>query len=45
LGEALLALRAGLGGVDLTEPARRQVPADWRRVMAGDDDDDEHLRL
>ena len=44
-GTLLLAeLRAGLGGVDLTDPARRHV---YRRVPPGDDvDDDEgHLRL
>ena len=38
LGDALLALRTDLGGVDLTEPARLQVAADCRRV-AGDDDE------
>ena len=40
-GEGLLALRIDLGGVDLTDPARLQ---DWRCV-AGDDDDEGHLRL
>jgi len=42
LGDALLALRTDLGGVDLTDPARLQAAVDWRCVTG---DDDGHLRL